>query len=266
MVTVEIIVVGNEVLLGQVQDTNSSYLCRMVRERGGLVRHIAVVRDEIDAISDALKASLIRRAGLILSCGGLGPTDDDLTLAGIARATGRELELNQTARDIIERRYTGLASDGFVESSEMNDARLKMARLPEGALAVENPVGSAPGVTLEAGGARIVALPGVPAELKAIVEGPLQALISETFGSAGYCEREIIVNCGDESQLAPVLRDVAAANPQVYVKSRASHFGQDVRFRVVVSAAASSAQDAQRLIETAAEDLIRGLRRAGFDG
>jgi molybdenum cofactor synthesis domain-containing protein len=265
VVTVEIIVVGNEVLLGQVQDTNSNYLCRIVRERGGVVRHIAVLRDEIDAISDAVKASLTRGAGLILICGGLGPTDDDLTLAGIAAATRRELRLNQPARDFIERRYTELASARFVKDSAMNESRLKMARLPEGARPVENPVGSAPAVTLEAGDARIVALPGVPAELKAIVEGPLQPLLNEVIGSAAYCEREITVNCGDESQLAPLLRDVAAAHPNVYVKSHASHFGQNVRFRIVVSAAASTREEAQRLIESAAAHLLRQSREAGIE-
>lgn len=264
MIRVEILIVGNEVLLGQVQDTNSSYLCRVIRGRGGLTGHIAVVPDEIDAIADAVKASRGRRAGLILTCGGLGPTDDDLTFAGIAAATGSSLELNHSARDFIERRYAQLAAAGFVECLEMNDARLKMAKLPAGAHAIENPVGSAPGVSLEAGEARIVALPGVPAELKAIVEGPLQPLLNELFGHAGYCEREIIVDCGDESQLAPVLREVAVAHPNVYLKSRASHFGQRVRLRVIVSTSASSVERANRLIEAASADLVRAFKEAGM--
>lgn len=264
MIRVEILIVGNEVLLGQVQDTNSSYLCRVVRGRGGLTRHIAVVPDEIEAIADAVKASRGRRAGLILTCGGLGPTDDDLTLAGIAASIGSGLELNQPARDFIERRYAQLAAAGFVEGPEMNEARLKMALLPVGAHAIENPVGSAPAVTLEAGDSRIVALPGVPAELIAIVEGPLQALLNEVFGPAGYGEREIIVDCRDESQLAPVLREIAVAHPNVYVKSHASHFGQNVRFRVVVSASASSVEDVNRLIEAASADLVRAFQEAGI--
>jgi len=264
VVTVEIVIVGNEVLLGQVQDTNSSYLCRVVRGRGGLVRHIAVVRDEIDLIAEEMKASLSRRADVVFTCGGLGPTDDDLTLAGVGAATGRNLELNGSARDFVERRYGELAREGFVASSEMNEARLKMARLPAGALAVENPVGAAPAVILEAGATFIVSLPGVPAELKAIVEGPLQELLDRVFGHGGYSEREIIVDCGDESQLGPLLRDVAAAHPEVYIKSRASHFGRDVMFRVVISASAASAEEAGRLIESGATDLTRALQDAGI--
>jgi nicotinamide-nucleotide amidase len=265
VINAEIVIVGNEVLLGQVQDTNSSYLGRTIRARGGVVRHIAVVQDEIDSIADALMASLNRRAGLIFTCGGLGPTHDDLTLASLAAATSTSLELNAVAREFVERKYASLASAGFVESAELNDARLKMAMLPAGAIAIENPVGSAPAVVVVFGETRIVALPGVPAELKAIVEGPLQALLNELFGPGGYRERELFIDCGDESILAPALREVAAAHPKVYVKSHASDFGPAVRFRVVVSATASSVDEAQRLIATAAFELIRVLSNAGIE-
>lgn len=266
MINVEIVIVGNEVLLGQVQDTNSSYLCQVVRGRAGRVSHIAIVRDEIDSIAAEVQASLNRRADLIFTCGGLGPTDDDLTVAGIAAATASRLEVNQFAVDFIESRYKKLAAAGFVASAQMNEARLKMARLPSGAIAIDNPIGSAPAITLQTGDSRIVALPGVPAELKAIIEGPLRPLLDEGFGRGSYDERGMTVNCGDESQLAPVLRRVAAAHPEVYVKSHASHFGSDLRFRVIVSAPASSPEEAQRLVESAASDLIRALRQAGIDG
>ena len=79
VVNVEIVTIGNEVLLGLVEDTNSHYLCRVVREMGGRVRHIAIVRDEVDSIAQEVRASLARRADLIFTCGGLGPTDDDST-------------------------------------------------------------------------------------------------------------------------------------------------------------------------------------------
>src|SRR5579862_1566718 len=93
VITVEIVTVGNEVLLGLVRDTNSHYLCRVVRGIGGRVRHIAVVRDQIDEIASEIRSSLGRRTDLVFTCGGLGPTDDDLTLAAVAEATGRQLEL-----------------------------------------------------------------------------------------------------------------------------------------------------------------------------
>jgi len=146
----------------------------------------------------------------------------------------------------------------------MSESRLKMARLPAGARVIENPVGAAPAAAIEVEGSRIVSLPGVPAELKAIVEGPLQNLLAELFGRGSYREREIIVECGDESRLAPALRQVAHAHPEVYIKSRASHFGTDVKFRILLSASAASSDEADQMIESAATDLIHTLSDAGI--
>lgn len=264
MINVEILTIGNEILLGLVQDTNSNYLCRMVRGMGGRVRHIATPRDEIDAIADDINASLSRGAELVFTCGGLGPTDDDVTLAAVAKATRRKLELNAAAQQFVEQRYRDLASRGYVPGAEMSEARLKMAHLPEGARPIVNPVGAAPAVVLGVGANRIVSLPGVPAELKAIVEGPLQTLLAELFGRGSYREREITVACGDESQLAPALRQVASMNPDVYLKSRPSRFGSDVKFRILISSSGATAREAERMISVAESDLIRLLSDSGI--
>jgi nicotinamide-nucleotide amidase len=264
VVNVEIVTIGNEILLGLVQDTNSNYLCRVVRGMGGRVRHVAIVRDEIGSIKSEIIASLDRRADMIFTCGGLGPTDDDLTLAAVAEAAGQGLALSQVAHDFIKRRYQELASKGFVSDAGMNDARLKMAWLPAGALPVENPVGSAPATVLEARGSRIVSLPGVPSELKGIIEGPLEGLLNEVFGRGSYRERELIVLCGDETVLAPILRRSAAAHPDVYIKSRASGFGRDVRFRILISASAASAASADQMIERASSDLAGAFSDSGI--
>lgn len=264
VVTVEILTIGNEILLGLIEDTNSTYLCRLVRGMGGRVQHIAITGDEIDAIADDVKASLRRGAELIFTCGGLGPTDDDLTLAGVAKAVDRKLDLDTIAQVLVERRYRDLASRGYVPTAEMSEARLKMARIPNGAGAVENPVGAAPAVVLQIGSVRIVSLPGVPAELKAIVEGPLKDLLDGVFGQGSYREREITVGCGDESELAPILRRVTSQHPEVYIKSRARNFGGDVRFRMIISATAASAEEADRMIASAVADLTRSLNDAGI--
>lgn len=264
VVNVEIVTIGNEVLLGFVQDTNSNYLCRVVRGMGGRVRRIAIVRDEVKAIAEEISASLARRADVIFTCGGLGPTDDDLTLAGVAEAIGSALELNTPARDFIRRRYQELANTGYVVNAAMTESRLKMAMLPAGARSIENPIGAAPAVATMAYDSRIISLPGVPAELKSIVEGPLQALLNELFGRGSYREREMVVDCGDESVLAPALRQVAAAHPEVYIKSRASHFGRDVMFRILVSASATSSEEADEMIAGASKDLTRAFQDAGI--
>lgn len=264
VINVEILTIGNEILLGLVEDTNSNYLCRVVRGMGGRVRHIAVVRDETEAIDDEVRTSIARHADLIFTCGGLGPTDDDLTIASIAKATNLTLEINETAKKLVESRYRQLTLQGYVSNAEMSDARLKMARLPQGAAVVENPVGAAPAVVLEFKGTRIVSLPGVPAELRGIVEGPLQTLLTEVFGLGSYRERQMTVDCGDESELAPALRKVASAHPEVYIKSRANHFGSDVKFRILISASGASGEGTERLLDSAATDLNNALGEVGI--
>ena len=264
MVIVEILTVGNEILLGRIEDTNSNYLCRVVRGMGGQVRHIAVVSDEVDAIAGELQHSLDRGPKIIFTCGGLGPTEDDVTLAGVAKATERKLEVNADALEFVARRYTELAQQGYVSRPEMNEARVKMATLPDGAGIIENQVGAAPAVVLDVNDTRIVSLPGVPAELKAIVEGPLLSLLAGFFDGGSYHELEMIIGCGDESVLAPALKQVAQLHPDVYLKSRANRFGPDARFRIVISASAKSSNEAHRKVASAASDLTRTLKAAGI--
>jgi molybdopterin-biosynthesis enzyme MoeA-like protein len=182
----------------------------------------------------------------------------------VAAATGQPISLNLDARDFVQQKYKALSDAGFVSDGTMNDARLKMARLPEGAAMIENPVGAAPAVWMRHRGTKIVCLPGVPAELKAIIEGPLQKLLGDVFGVGSYREAEILVECGDESQLAPSLRQVAAAHPEVYIKSRASTFGPAVRFRIMTSATATTAAGAEAKIQQAVGELIRVLAQAGI--
>lgn len=264
VVSVEILTIGNEILLGRTEDTNSGFLCRIVREMGGAVRHIAVVRDEIEAIAAELRTSLERNTQLIFTCGGLGPTDDDVTLAGVAIATSRKLELDGDALEFVKRRYGELATKGFVSSPEMTEARLKAARLPEGGRPIENPVGASPAAVIEFMGTHIVSLPGVPAELRAIVHGPLQNLLTQLLGESTYRELEMTVACGDESELAPVLRLVGQMHPEIYIKSRARRFGQNVRFRVVISASATTAEESDRIISRAVSDFKKSLAEAGI--
>jgi len=230
---------------------------------GGRVRRVSIVRDEIEAIAADLKRSLNAGTQLIFTCGGLGPTDDDLTLAGVAEAIGRKLRVDPKALEMVERRYQELASKGYVHSSQMTESRLKMATLPEGAQAIENPVGAAPGVVVGIDNTRIVSLPGVPAELKAIVEGPLEELLTQFFGRGSYREQRIIVDCGDESELAAVLHEVSKAHPEAYIKSRASHFGHDVHFRILIGVSAENSEEADRIMESTSTDLSRSLEAAG---
>jgi molybdopterin-biosynthesis enzyme MoeA-like protein len=182
----------------------------------------------------------------------------------VAKATNTSLSIDPVAREFVEARYKELALRRYVSSDEMSESRLKMALLPEGAKPIRNPVGAAPAVIVRVSESHIISLPGVPAELKGLIEGPLQERLAEILGRGSYLERELIVESGDESELAPALKEIASLHPDVYLKSRASHFGTDVKFRVLISASAGSDVEAQQIVERAAADLMSALAHSGI--
>ena len=93
-VNVEIFIIGNEILIGDIQDTNTHWLCREINGLGGRVARAVVLRDDEEIVAAELKVSLARGADVIITSGGLGPTADDLTLAAVARGAGVQLRLH----------------------------------------------------------------------------------------------------------------------------------------------------------------------------
>jgi len=265
MVTIEIIAIGNELLLGDTLDTNTSWLCRTFTGLGGRVERAVLVRDDRPAIVREIRGALERGVQLLVTSGGLGPTDDDLTLQAVAEALERPLVLNERALALVRETYERLAAAGYVADAQLTESRVKMARLPQGAEPLENPVGAAPGVLLRLDRTTLVSLPGVPAELKAIVTGPLRPIWQELFGAGVFREREVIALCRDETVLAPILREVAERHPEVYIKSRAREFGPDIRFRITLSLSGRDPASVEAQLEEAARDLRDALRRAHIE-
>ena len=197
--------------------------------------------------------------------GGLGPTEDDLTLRGVALATARPLELNAEAERLVRAKYEEFFRSGHVPTPEMNDSRRKMAHLPRGAEPLVNPVGGAPGVWLETNGCVVVSLPGVPGELRAIVSESLASRLTAIFGTAYYGERSLVVpELQDESMIAGILRQVDAANPGVYVKSRARQFGEARALRITLSARALDRDELAAALSAPFAELTREIEAAGF--
>jgi nicotinamide-nucleotide amidase len=264
MTTAEIVAVGNELLIGDVLDTNTNWLCKQITGLGGQVTRAVMVGDDLEAIGREIRGALARGAEVIFTTGGLGPTADDMTLAAVAQATGCPLELNDEAQEMVRLRYQELADQGFVADEVLTEARLKMAILPRGARPVFNPVGAAPTVVLEIGDSTLIALPGVPREIKGIFEGPLGPTLEALFGEGIFVEKVTIVDCQDESVLAPILQQVAEAHPAVYIKSRAKRFGPQVKLRVTLSRAGRQRAEVERAIDQALGDLRGGLAKAGI--
>ncbi len=261
---VELLTIGNEVLAGNVLDTNSHWLCQQIAARGAQVVRITVLPDAVETIAEALRVALARRPALIITCGGLGPTVDDLTTTAVAAALGRPLGQHPAAYAMVRERYAELHQRGLVASAEMTPARAKMALLPAGAEPLTNTVGGAPGVLIADLPTLIASLPGVPAEMQGIFEHSLWPRLAARFGGAtSYAERIVRTDCLDETIMAPAVDAVAGRHPRVYVKSRAQVYGDGVADFVTLAARAASAPEAAALIDAAEADLREALAEVG---
>ncbi|HJM43051.1 MAG: molybdopterin-binding protein [Nitrospinota bacterium] len=263
MFTVETVAIGSEILTGQVLGTNTRWLCAQVAGMGGAVERAHIVADSTADIAEVLRSCLRRRPSSIITCGGLGPTADDMTLFAVAGALSREMTLHPEAKEWVRKRYQDLAEAGAVDSAEMTPAREKMACLPAGAEPLPNRVGAAPGVRCPAEDSEVICLPGVPAEMRGIFEESPSPLWRKRFGAAGFAMREAWTDCGDESVLAPLLHRVADEHSRVYIKSRAGAFGPDAQIPLTLSASAPAHAEAASQVEAALEALREMLEGIG---
>lgn len=262
--TVEILAIGNELLRGEIQDTNTTWICRLVNSRGGQVVRATMLPDIEDEIAAAVGAAVSRGVDILFTSGGLGPTEDDLTLAAVAKGTGVELALDATARDMVRQRYDDFHAQGVLAQGGLNPFREKMAWLPAGAMPLHNPVGTAPGVMLRAGKTTIISLPGVPPELEGIISQSLATFIDQTFGSGSAFSRTLTVRCNDESIMAPALVQVVAHHPQVYIKSLARVLGEIPELDILFTTTSGQAELAQAQVTAACTELQEHLSGLGI--
>jgi molybdenum cofactor synthesis domain-containing protein len=262
---VELFAIGNELLVGQVLDTNTHWLVRSVTGLGARVRRAHMVRDEYDEIADALGGAIRRAPRLIITTGGLGPTEDDLTFRAIARMLGLPLEENAEALEMVRQRYAYLAAIRPNFSAELNEARRKMAFFPRGGQPLANPNGAAPGLALDLNGhTTLVSLPGVPSEMKEMYATSMQPVLARTIGAGGYVEHTIVLDRGDESRIAALLQTVQAAHPAVYVKSRGQSLADGPHLTVVLSAGGEDLAGIRLEVERTERDAIEGLGGLGY--
>ncbi len=252
-----ILTIGNEILIGRIVNTNASWLAERLTLLGAKVRRILVVPDELDEIARAFHEA-VRSADIVVSTGGLGPTDDDMTLEGLSLALARPLRLHPKALEMVERFYS---SRGYGLTRE----RVKMAFLPEGAEPIPNPVGAAPGAFIVAGRSHVVALPGVPAEMKAMFDEYVVELLRPILPR--LCVRDVgrVYRGIPESSLAPLLRRASRLCPDCYVKSHPKgHEVEEPVIEVRVLASAPSCGEAEDKARRVLEELDRLI--AGGDG
>jgi nicotinamide-nucleotide amidase len=216
----EIICVGNELLIGKTLNTNAHWLSKQAANLGVTVTRIIVVQDVVDEIASVVREALKRKPQFIITTGGLGPTFDDKTLEGIARALNRKLEINQKAVELVQEKYAEYARKEQLSTIiELTPPRVKMATLPEEAEPLNNPIGTAPGVRIDIQGTLLFALPGVPSEMESIFDETVVPVLKKAVGKNVFCERSIFVDNMMESRLAPIIDNVMSENEGVYIKS-----------------------------------------------
>ncbi len=200
--TAAMLVIGDEILSGRTRDSNMYHLAGQLTERGIDLREVRVVSDDADAITDAVKA-LSGAYDHVFTSGGIGPTHDDITADCIAAAFGVHIDVRDDARALLQAHYDR-------QGSEFNTARQRMARIPDGATLIENPVSVAPGFTME----NVHVMAGVPAVFQAMVESILPTLT----GGAPLISRTRRIDRG-EGDIAGPLGELAQAYPALSIGS-----------------------------------------------
>jgi nicotinamide-nucleotide amidase len=232
----EIITIGTELLLGEIVDTNSRYIARTLRDGGVDLYWTSTVGDNVERIAEAVRAGMAR-SEIIISTGGLGPTVDDPTREAIARAVGVETEFRE---DLWQQVIDRFARWGRTPTE--NNRR--QAYIPQGAIPVKNPVGTAPAFIVETEENAIIALPGVPREMEYLMQHEVLPYLRERFNLKGIIKTRTLHTAGvGESQIDEVIGDLeTGSNPTVGLSA---HSGQvDVR----ITAKAESQEEANRLI------------------
>jgi nicotinamide-nucleotide amidase len=261
-----LLAVGNELLSGDVRDLNLFTLSRRLTHAGFTVIQAVIALDVPASIIDSVHFLLEQNPDVIICSGGLGPTEDDLTLSALAQALGQELLDDAEARRMVEAQYAHLMRQGYLMQRGPQAARDKMARIPRGASPLPNPIGTAPGVRLQVEKSLIYVLPGVPAELEAILDASVMPELRDRFTVGVWMERSVHVHVDDEAEVAAPLREVRLRHPAVYLKSLARPFPAAGKegLRIIASTHAQDAVSADRVIAAALQDLCRALENAGL--
>lgn len=205
----EIITIGTELLLGEIQDTNTRHIARVLRNAGVDLFRTTIVGDNLDRIACVVKEATTR-SNIVLTTGGLGPTVDDPTRTAIAKALGVEVEFQPLLWEQIQTRFMRY---GRIPSE--NNRR--QAYIPQGATPIENLVGTAPAFACETSNGILISLPGVPREMEFILENSVLPLLKERFSLEGIIKTFSIHTSGaGESHVDEKIGDLELlSNPTV---------------------------------------------------
>ena len=236
-ISAEIISIGTEILLGVLTDTNSVYMAQALRDLGVNVFFMSSVGDNEARIASVIKTAL-NRADIVITCGGLGPTVDDMTREAVASAVGQQLIFYPELLEQIAERFGRYRT-------RMTENNKRQAYLPELAKVIENPVGTAPSFSIELGDQTIICLPGVPREMKFLFQEKVAPYLKSRYALTDVIHIRTLKTAGiGESLLDEILGSelLNGSNPSIGL---AAHMGQiDIR----ITAKSSTLALAQALI------------------
>lgn len=249
----EIIGVGTELLLGQIANTNAQYISRELAAIGVGVYFHSAVGDNLDRMEKTI-ARALDRSDFVIITGGLGPTPDDITREGVAAATGRSLERREDLAKTV--------TDIFVALGRaMPEENLRQADLPEGAQPIA-PEGTAPGFSLEHDGSVVYALPGVPWEMRAMLEKSVLPDVKRRSGRGAIVSTQILVIGLGESHTHQLIADLVAEQSNPTIAFLAG--GGQVRVRI--TGAADTEDEARALIAPVEAAVRERLGDAAVEG
>jgi molybdenum cofactor synthesis domain-containing protein len=237
MTQAEILAVGDELCYGRVYDTNSFWLANQITRLGVIVHRITCVRDDSDEIHAVLKEILSRKPKFIFITGGLGPTEDDRTLEGLSKLTGRTIIVNQKILNIVAKKRRQ-------HESQLMPWQLKMASTIEGAECLPNPEGWAPLTIIRLERTVIFIMPGPPREVQSCFTTYLIKEIQDVIHYRSFAKR-IIVNMF-ESEVAPLINQILKTVPGVYLKSLVGAYVPNIGLPVEIIVFDSDEESCQR--------------------
>jgi molybdenum cofactor synthesis domain-containing protein len=240
--TAALVVIGDEILSGRTQDKNVAQVAIWLNQHGIRLSEVRIVPDDMERIAEAVNA-LRARHDYLFTTGGIGPTHDDITVDAVAAAFGVPVIVHPEARKILEDYYRD-------RPGGLNEARLRMARTPDGAELIPNPYSGAPGIRLD----NVYILAGVPN----IAASMLQALTGTLEGGRPMISVTVGARAA-ESEVANLLRETEAANPGVAIGSYPFFKGGGYGANFVIRS-----EDGE-LARLTGEELARRLREAGFE-
>jgi competence/damage-inducible protein CinA-like protein len=233
MPSAEIITIGTEILLGDIIDTNARFIALALRNAGIDLFRKTTVGDNPGRISVAIQESM-ERCDIIITTGGLGPTVDDPTRDAVALAMGVDTEFRPELWEQIQARFQRY-------NRQPTENNRRQAYIPKGAIAIENPVGTAPAFIVEKEAKSIIALPGVPSEMEYLLTRTVLPYLRERYQINSIIKNRILHTAGvGESQIDQAIGDLEIlSNPTVGL---AAHSGQ-VDVRITVKAESESQAD-----------------------